>query len=114
MKYYYSISEVAKLVDIKPYVLRYWESEFKELHPKKTKSGRRTYTQKEIDLISSIKELLYKEKYSVKGVKEKLKNNNGTFLCEKISTKTKENESLLNEIEQGLKEMLDILKSSKV
>ena len=110
MKYYYSISEVAKLVDIKPYVLRYWEGEFKELHPKKTKSGRRTYTQKEIDLISSIKELLYKEKYSVKGVRNKLKNSNEASLCAKTSTETRNNEYILNEIEQGLKEMLNILK----
>ena len=48
---YYSISDVSEMVGVKPHVLRYWESEFSLLKPKKSKAGRRTYTQKEIKLI---------------------------------------------------------------
>ncbi len=114
MKYYYSISEVAKLIDVKPPVLRYWEEEFKELHPKKTKGGRRAYTKKEIDLISSIKRLLYEERYSIEGARKKLKNNGGASSHEEIHPKVDVGEAdknILQEIKQGLKEILEILGS---
>ena len=54
-KLYYSIGEVSKMVDLKAYVLRYWETEFKQLSPPKNRAGNRTYRQKDIDLIFKIK-----------------------------------------------------------
>ena len=56
-KLYYSIGEVSKITELKQYVLRYWETEFKELSPSKNKAGNRTYRQKDIDLINKIKDL---------------------------------------------------------
>ena len=57
-KLYYSIGEVSKMTDLKQYVLRYWETEFKQLNPPKNRSGNRTYRQKDIDTIFAIKTLL--------------------------------------------------------
>ena len=56
-KLYYSISEVCKLTDLKSYVLRYWETEFRELKPPKNRAGNRTYRKRDIDTINKIKEL---------------------------------------------------------
>ena len=66
-KLYYSIKEVSELTKLKPYVLRYWESEFSQLKPKKNRAGNRTYKQNDIDLIIHIKTLLYDKKYTIKG-----------------------------------------------
>ena len=71
-KLYYSIGEVSKITDLKQYVLRYWETEFKQLNPNKNKAGNRTYRQKDIDLILDIKNLLYKEKFTIEGVRKML------------------------------------------
>ena len=71
-KLYYSIGEVSKITDLKQYVLRYWETEFKQLNPNKNKAGNRTYRQKDIDLILDIKNLLYKEKFTIEGARKML------------------------------------------
>ena len=69
---YYKIGEACKLLEIQPYVLRYWETEFPVLAPTKSKSGQRVYSEKEISLIRRIKELLYEEGYTIAGAKKKL------------------------------------------
>lgn len=69
---YYSISEVCDLVDLKPHVLRYWETQFGPLNPSKNRSGNRVYQKKEIRLILLVKHLLYEEKYTVEGARAKL------------------------------------------
>ena len=71
-KLYYSIGEVSKMVGIKAYVLRYWETEFKQLSPPKNRAGNRTYRQKDIDLIFKIKDLLYDKKYTIEGARSLL------------------------------------------
>ena len=87
-KLYYSISEVAQATGIKPYVLRFWEKEFSLLKPKKNRAGNRSYQQKDIDLISQIKHLLYEEGYTIEGAKSKLKsvkrNDKGPLVTEKM------------------------------
>jgi DNA-binding transcriptional MerR regulator len=69
---YYKIGEACKLLDIQPYVLRYWETEFPQLAPSKSKSGQRVYSEKELALVARIKELLYEEGYTIAGAKKKL------------------------------------------
>lgn len=69
---YYSISEVCELVDLKPHVLRYWETQFGPLSPSKNRSGNRVYQKKEIRLILLVKHLLYEERYTVEGARAKL------------------------------------------
>ena len=69
---YYKIGEACKALDIQPYVLRYWETEFPALSPNKSRSGQRVYSEKEIGIIRRIKELLYGEGYTIAGAKKKL------------------------------------------
>ena len=71
-KEYYSISEVCDLVGLRPHVLRYWETQFPLLSPSKNRSGNRVYQRKEIKLVLYVKHLLYNEKYTVEGAKQKL------------------------------------------
>ena len=68
-KLYYKIGEACREVDIQPYVLRYWETEFSALAPDKSRLGQRVYTEDEISLIRRIKELLYDEGYTIAGAK---------------------------------------------
>src|SRR6266581_4831124 len=68
----YKIGEVCKLADVQPYVLRYWETEFPPLAPNKSGGGQRLYTQREIDIILRIKQLLYSEGFTIAGAKKKL------------------------------------------
>ncbi len=71
-KLYYKIGEACKRLEIQPYVLRYWETEFPFLSPNKSKSGQRVYSDHELDVIRRIKELLYEEGYTIAGAKKKL------------------------------------------
>ena len=71
-KLYYSISEVSAMTDLKAHVLRYWETEFPYLKPKKNSAGNRTYTQADIDLVERIKQLLRDEKYTLEGARQAL------------------------------------------
>src|SRR5687768_11667796 len=71
-KEYYSISEVCDLVGLRPHVLRYWETQFPLLNPSKNRSGNRVYQRKEIRLILLVKQLLYEQKYTVEGAKQRL------------------------------------------
>jgi len=71
-KLYYKIGEACKLLDIQPYVLRYWETEFPDLSPNKSRSGQRVYSEEELALIRRIKELLYDEGFTIAGAKKKL------------------------------------------
>jgi DNA-binding transcriptional MerR regulator len=71
-KLYYKIGEACRVLDIQPYVLRYWETEFPILAPTKSKSGQRVYAELELGIIRRIKELLYDEGYTIAGAKKKL------------------------------------------
>ena len=71
-KLYFKIGEACKKVDIQPYVLRYWETEFPALSPNKSKSGQRVYTAEDLQVIGRIKELLYEEGFTIAGAKKKL------------------------------------------
>jgi DNA-binding transcriptional MerR regulator len=71
-KLFYRIGEVSRLTGLEPYVLRYWETEFPQIKPDKGKSGQRLYTQKDLDAILHVKQLLYKEGYTIVGARKKL------------------------------------------
>ena len=71
-KLFYRIGEACKQLDIQPYVLRYWETEFPVLSPRKSKAGQRVYSEEELQLIQRIKQLLYEEGYTIAGAKKKL------------------------------------------
>ncbi|MDZ7779718.1 MAG: MerR family transcriptional regulator [Gemmatimonadota bacterium] len=71
-KVYYSIGEVCDLSGLKPHVLRYWESQFDVLNPTKNRAGNRVYRAKDIELVLLVKHLLYEEKYTIEGAKQRL------------------------------------------
>ena len=72
-KLYFKIGEVAKLVGVKPYVLRYWETEFSILRPGKTRARHRLYRRKDVEVLLEIRRLLYTERYTIEGAKRRLR-----------------------------------------
>ena len=74
-KLFFKIGEVTKLTGVEQHVLRYWEDEFEALQPKKNKSGQRLYEKKDVELILKIQRLLYLERYTIVGAKQKMREN---------------------------------------
>ena len=72
-KMYYSIGEVSELAGVKPHVLRYWETQFPMLKPKKNRAGNRVYKVKDIKYVLTIKNLLYEKGFTIAGARKKLK-----------------------------------------
>ena len=102
-KLFYSTGEVSEMTGVEPYVLRYWESEFKILHPSKRHSGQRSYQTRDIETILKIKQLLYEDLYTIAGAKKKLKEEK-TQEHEPVRVmpaRTSEDEGMM----QGLKEI---------
>jgi DNA-binding transcriptional MerR regulator len=81
-KPFFKIGEVAKIIGVKPHVLRYWESEFPSLRPKKNPSGQRIYAKADIEAIVEIKNLLYNEQYTISGAKQMLARQHEIILTE--------------------------------
>jgi DNA-binding transcriptional MerR regulator len=110
-KIYYSISEVAELTDVKPHVLRYWESKFKMLKPKKNRAGNRMYRPKEIDLILRIKELLYDRRYTIAGARRTLldERKSGEDQVEMNFDKRVAERSVVVAVKKELEEILEML-----
>ncbi len=69
---FFSIGDVCELTELKPHVLRYWESQFRFLSPAKNRSGNRVYTRREVEFVQLLKHLLYTEKYTIEGARQKL------------------------------------------
>ncbi|MEO0899131.1 MAG: MerR family transcriptional regulator [Bacteroidota bacterium] len=72
-KQYFTIGEVAKELDLSTSLIRFWETEFREINPKKNRKGNRVYTQRDIDMLRKIHYLLKVKKFTIKGAKERLK-----------------------------------------
>lgn len=72
VKQYYTIGEVARELDLTTSLIRFWETEFREINPKKNRKGNRVYTRKDIDTLRQIRYLLKDKKYTIKGAKERL------------------------------------------
>lgn len=72
-KPFFKIGEAARLCAVKPYVLRYWETEFRSLRPQKTKSQQRLYRKKDVELLLKIRHLLYEERFTIEGARTRLR-----------------------------------------
>ena len=72
-KLFFTISEVSEISQIKPYILRYWEKQFKFLKPVRSIGGQRSYRKKDVEMVLLIKKLLYDEKFTIAGAKNRLK-----------------------------------------
>jgi DNA-binding transcriptional MerR regulator len=102
-KLYYSIGEVGELLDLEAHVLRYWESEFEALSPRKNRAGRRVYTDDDIEMVRRIKTLLREEKYTIAGARQVLARERNR---EKASRRL---EDELREMRSFLQDLLDRL-----
>lgn len=113
-KKYYSITEVTRQTNVKPYILRYWEKSFNLIRPIRLADGKRRYTQEDINTILILRELIYDKKYSVLGAKKefsRIKNNRNDKTLEKIESAISETSSkdILKKISYELKEILNLL-----
>ena len=115
-KLYYSIGEVSKITELKAYVLRYWETEFKQLKPPKNRAGNRTYRQSDIDLILYIKDLLYTKKFTIEGARHQLamekdsKKEDVAAPVESVQQPAPARKETLLKIKQELETLLEILR----
>ena len=112
----YKIGEVCKMADVQPYVLRYWETEFPALAPNKSGGGQRLYTQREIDIILRIKQLLYSEGFTIAGAKKKLEESGGqppspvgNDGLKPVATSSTKLEKALLETKRDLRALLSLL-----
>jgi DNA-binding transcriptional MerR regulator len=98
-KRYFRIGEVSRIIGVEPYVLRYWESEFPQIRPRRADTNQRTYQKKDLEVILEIKRLLYEEKLTIEGARKRL------------TRKKKKGVSLDRTFIEGIKtELQDILK----
>ena len=117
-KLYHSISEVAEMLGLKQYVLRYWETEFTQLKPSKNRAGNRIYRSHDIDVIIGIKSLLYDRKYTIKGAKQHLnrpaKNTSQIAVPNKIIKLTNSLDvGTLKDLKIGLEDLIKLIEEFK-
>lgn len=94
VRQFFSIGDVCGLTDLKPHVLRYWETQFKFLSPAKNRSGNRVYQRREVELILLVKHLLYSEKYTIEGARRKVDEHRRTGGVRTMSRTALERETL--------------------
>jgi DNA-binding transcriptional MerR regulator len=109
---YFSIGEVCEMAGLKPHVLRYWETQFKELSPSKNRAGNRVYRAREIKLIELVKHLLYEEKYTIDGARRRLEKLREEGDLEEVAGQALDRQTL-RRVREGLNELLDILDQSR-
>ncbi len=124
-KLYFRIGEVARLAGIKPYVLRFWETEFPSLGPKKSGTGHRLYRRKEVEMVLEIKRLLYEKRFTIEGARKFLETRGKTEAARPAksakpvkqaqaelfaSALSPAADSLLENIRKELRQLADMLK----
>jgi DNA-binding transcriptional MerR regulator len=107
-KHYFRIGEVGKLLNVQPYVVRYWESEFKTVRPIRTRSDQRLYRRRDVEELLLIKKLLYEENFTIHGARKQLRKIRGEELFP-ASVTVEGQEELLTEIEKGLRQIREIV-----
>ncbi len=105
---YFSIGEVCELAGLKPHVLRYWETQFKEISPSKNRAGNRVYRAREIKIIELVKHLLYDEKYTIDGARRKLEKLREDGELEEAASVALNREAL-RKLQQGLQQLIETL-----
>ena len=111
-KLFFKIGEVAELAGVEQHVLRYWEDEFEKLQPNKNRSGQRLYEKKEVELILEIQRLLYMEKYTIAGAKNKLKKNSKKTTQLSLGFDRESFLSQKNDIVSELKSIMKVIEQS--
>jgi len=110
---FFSIGEVCALTDLKPHVLRYWESQFRFLNPAKNRSGNRVYKSREVELIMLVKHLLYTEKFTIEGARQRLDQYRRTGEL-KSAAKQAMRYQTVREVRRALGDVLTVLSGGQV
>lgn len=114
-KLYYSIGEVSDLLKVKPHVLRYWETQFPVLSPKKNRAGNRTYRVRDIKLLIAIQSLLYERGFTIAGARRKLKefSNDPVVIAEQLNIPFADPEKrrLLASLKNDLEKIRELVES---
>jgi DNA-binding transcriptional MerR regulator len=110
---FFSIGEVCDLTGLKPHVLRYWESQFRFLNPAKNRSGNRVYQRREVELIQLVKHLLYTEKYTIEGARQKVDEHRKAGDLKRVS-RAALNVEALGAAERELKDLLQLLDAASI
>jgi len=108
-KLFFKIGEVAEIAGVEQHVLRYWEDEFEPLRPDKNRAGQRLYQKEDVEMVLEIKRLLYGEKFTIAGAKQKLKERRQKKSPGELETEREQFLGLKNKIREDLQSVLDIL-----
>ena len=110
-KLYFKIGEVSTITGVEPYVLRYWESEFKTIKPSRTQSKQRIYRRKDVELILEIKKMLYEQKFTIAGARKRLQDLKSTDKqqLQFDFQPTEDHQKALKEIKEELKALRKLL-----
>jgi DNA-binding transcriptional MerR regulator len=100
-KRYFRIGEVSRIIGVEPYVLRYWESEFPQLRPQRADTNQRTYRKADLEIIMQVKRLLYEEKLTIEGARQRLK--------QKKKEEGSVDKALIDKVKADLQDILKIL-----
>jgi DNA-binding transcriptional MerR regulator len=108
---YYSISEVSDMLGVKPHVLRYWETQFKMLRPKKGRGGARMYRKRDVEILFEVKQLLYDHRFTIAGARRKLLDDRGSKEQIELTFNRTDREEMLRALRRDLEGLLSILNS---
>lgn len=108
LQQFFSIGDVCELTDLKPHVLRYWESQFRFLSPAKNRSGNRVYQRREVELIMLVKHLLYAEKFTIEGARKRIEQYRRTGALKTEARDALKHETL-EDLTRQLSDIADIL-----
>jgi DNA-binding transcriptional MerR regulator len=105
---FFKIGEAARLCAVKPYVLRYWETEFRSIRPQKTRSQQRLYRRKDLELLLKIRHLLYDERFTIEGARARLREQGNDEAAPRPVPPPEIDRELLKRLKQGLVELIRI------
>jgi DNA-binding transcriptional MerR regulator len=109
-KQYMKIGEVSRITSLNSSVLRFWETEFSQLRPLKSRAGQRLYTRENLELILNIRHLLYQEKLTIAGAKNRIAKSSGSkAICFSEETSDADMNTLFEEVRQDLRDLRNIL-----
>jgi len=109
---YYSISEVSDMIGVKAHVLRYWETQFKMLRPKKGRGGARMYRKRDVEVLFEVKQLLYDHRFTIAGARRKLLDDRGSKEQMELTFARTDREEMLRSLRRDMEGLLTLLQSS--
>jgi len=108
---YYSISEVSDMIGVKPHVLRYWETQFKMLRPKKGRGGARMYRKRDVEILFEVKQLLYDHRFTIAGARRKLLDDRASKEQIELTFARTDREEMLRALRRDLEGLLSLLQT---